>query len=239
MNAWYPQSKKQLNALLEKFLSQKQISKEKNKEKIHGLIVPHAGYQFSGEVAGKAYALLKGKKIKKAIVIGPSHQIGFYGIAKLSYAKTPLGETNISKEDITILPRLNYEHSVDNQVPFLQKLNPEIEILPIVVGDISETDAKKVAEDLTKISKKAILIFSTDLSHFFPYKDAERIDKESIKQIIALNNKNIDACGINPLKIFFHLAKLKGFTPKLVEYKNSGDITGDKDSVVGYASFYF
>lgn len=234
MATWYPQNKDELEIELDNLLN----SKIKPKEEIHGLIVPHAGYVYSGKIAGKAFSLLKNKIPEKAIVFGPSHYESFFGIMSLSKIKTPLGEVKPDNE--LKLKRLNYEHSVENQVPFLQKLNPKIKITPIVVGGITNEEAEKIAREILKV--KGIYIFSADLSHFLPYEKAVKIDKRTISIVENLDLTNInkmDSCGKFPLNILMHLCKMNDWKPRLIEYKNSGDITGEKSSVVGYGSFWF
>ena len=236
MSDWYPKQKQELNKLLDSLLSKKHKSNTKIKE-IHGLIVPHAGYVYSGETAGKAFSLLKNKKIKKAIIFGPSHYKSFRGIASLEQTETPLGKVNISENSLEKLP---YEHSIENQFPFLQKLNSHIEILPIAVGQINLIEAEKIAWQFA--DEKAVFIFSTDLSHFFKYSEAVKRDKKTLDIITNLKEvefHNLDACGFYPLMILFQMCKIKSWKPALIEYKNSGDITGDKSSVVGYASLFF
>ncbi len=243
MNGWYPKDKEELNKVLDGFLSQP-VS-EIHSKKIHGLIVPHAGYAFSGRIAGKAFSLLKEKsgKIDKAVVLGPSHYEWFYGIKALRKIKTPFGEVKIIENNFPLYVEQGYEHSVENQIPFLQKLNTEIGILPLVVGEISENNAKEIAIKIIEIiNEDAIFILSTDLSHFLPYDEAVRKDKNTIKIIENLDFEKleeIDACGKFPLLIMMHLCRIKKWKPNLIEYKNSGDITGDKGGVVGYASFWF
>ncbi len=233
---WYPKNKKELNKMLEQFLSNKNKLKINTKE-IHGLIAPHAGYIYSGSVAGKAFSLLKNKKINKAIIFGPSHYQAFRGISSIEKIETPIGKVNIIGNNLLKIP---YEHSIENQIPFLQKLNPNIKILPIAVGQINNEEAKLIAEKYLK--EEAIFIFSTDLSHFLEYNEAIKEDKKTIKIISELKEEEINkinACGFYPLLIFFQMCKMKSWKPKLIEYKNSGDITEDKSSVVGYASFVF
>jgi hypothetical protein len=237
MPDWFPSKKQELVRMLNSFLSNTSKVK-KNIKNIHGLIVPHAGYAYSGEVAGKAFSLLKNnsKTIKKAIIFGPSHYKSFRGIATLENIQTPLGETSIINNNLSKLP---HEHSVENQIPFLQKLNVK-EILPIVVGQISWEESKEIAKQFLK--EDAIFIFSTDLSHFLKYNEAIKKDLATINIITTLKEselQNIDACGFYPLLILFQMCKIKCWKPALIEYKNSGDITSDKTSVVGYASFYF
>jgi len=230
---WYPANKIELEEMLNDFLK----TKQKFPKELHGLIVPHAGYQFSGEISGKAYSLLKGKKFEKVIILGPSHYKGFKGIKSLKEILTPLGRIKIVKNDYE---KLDYEHSVQNQIPFIQKMLPNAKILPLVVGQINMDFAETIAKELVK--EKALFVISTDLSHFMPYKQATEKDKATIKIIEKLNFKalqDIDACGIFPLMIGMQMCKQKSYKPKLIEYKNSGDVTEDKSSVVGYASFWF
>lgn len=240
LNAWYPQGAAELNEVLDEFIKQEFKAKA---GKINGLIVPHAGYAFSGEIAGNAFSLIRDKKITKAIILSPSHYIPLSGTASHNQTdwKTALGKIKVTgskfkKADIS------QEHAIDNQIPFLQKLGFK-EILPILVGKISEIEAKQIAEKLLKI-KGAVFIISTDLSHFLPYSKAVKKDRKTINAVISLNSGEIQAiensaCGIFPLLILIELCKLRNWKPKLVEYKNSGDITGEKSSVVGYASFVF
>lgn len=233
MKEWFPSEKDKLNDVLEEFLSKDSELKIKD---IHGLIVPHAGYSYSGGIAGKAFALLKNKKINKAIIFGPSHYQTFKGISVLSKFETPLGKVNIPKNSFNKIP---HEHSIENQIPFLQKLKVN-EILPVAVGHITIEEAEKLAKEF--LEEDAIFIFSTDLSHALEYNEALKKDKLTINTILSLNEynlPNIDACGLYPLLILFKMCEIKGWKPKLIEYKNSGDITGDTVFVVGYASFVF
>ncbi|MGV8152441.1 MAG: AmmeMemoRadiSam system protein B [Candidatus Nanoarchaeia archaeon] len=233
---WYPDNKEELEEFIDKAFKQK----TKIKNTIHGLIVPHAGYEYSGLIAGKAFALLKNKKIKKAIVLGPSHYV-YLNEAATTLEKewhTPMGPIKIFNNGFTHAD-INTEHSIKNQVPFLQKLGIQ-EIMPLMIGQITDKEAASIAKKIAKI--KAIYVFSTDLSHFLEYNKAKEKDKKSLELIQKLdftNINNIDACGIYPLLVFKNLCKIKKYKPHLIEYKNSGDITKDKDSVVGYASFWF
>jgi MEMO1 family protein len=235
-NSWYPQDKKELDSMVSEFLKEAKTTKLE----IHGLIVPHAGYTYSGKIAGRAFGLVDSRKMKKVIVLGPSHYTGFHGIASLRKIATPLGEVRIQKNDFS---KLEYEHSVENQIPFLQKITPKIKILPLVVGEISDIEAEKIAKNLIeKNVKDTLFVFSTDLSHFFPYGHALETDEKTIgiiKNLEFSKFDEIDACGKFPLRIMMHICRLNGWRPHLIEYKDSGDIIGDKSSVVGYSSFWF
>jgi len=236
MGTWYPDNKEELEGVLKKYLK----SNIKITKKINGLIVPHAGYEYSGAVAGKAFSLLKNKRTKKAVIIGPSHYVYLNDAITTNreYWETPLGKIKTFNTGF-LHADIYYEHSIKNQLPFLQYLNFK-EIMPLMVGEINLEKAQEVAKKISKIP--AVYIFSTDLSHFFPYDEALKKDKNTINLIENLdfnNLKEIDACGIYPLMILFCLCKIKKTKPHLIIYKNSGDVTGDKESVVGYAGLYF
>ena len=234
---WYPENQTELNELLEKLI----IHSTKHNKKLHGLIVPHAGYEFSGEIAGKAYSLLNGKKIDKIAILAPSHYVGFSGVVSCNSLSTPLGNVRILKNDFPKSDSiLRKEHSLDVQLPFIQKLLPQAKILPLVVGELTNIQAEELAKKLS--TQDLFFIISSDLSHFNKYEKAKELDMDTIELIEDLDLENfnqIDACGKFPLLVLFYLCKLKGWKPKLLEYKNSGDVTGNMSSVVGYASFMF
>jgi len=234
---WYPENQTELNELLEKLI----IHSTKHNKKLHGLIVPHAGYEYSGEVAGKAYSLIENKKIDKIALLAPSHYANFSGVVSCDKLTTPLGNVRILENDFpksdSILRR---EHSLDVQLPFIQKVQPNAKLLPLVLSELTLKQAQDLAEKLS--TKDLFFIISSDLSHFNNYEKAKELDMETIELIEDLDFKNfnsIDACGKFPLLVLFYLCKIKGWKPKLLEYKNSGDVTGNKSSVVGYASFFF
>ncbi|MDD2679054.1 MAG: AmmeMemoRadiSam system protein B [Candidatus Nanoarchaeia archaeon] len=224
---WHPSNKKELNGFI------KSVMGKKN-EKINGVIVPHAGYQYSGKIAAKAYSYAH--DFKKAIIFGPSHYESFKGLKCLKSASTPLGDLKIIKNGFE---KINYEHSIQNQLPFLKYLGVT-EVLPLIVGDISLSEAESIAEKFKNFN--GLFVFSTDLSHFLKDSDAKKVDSDSVSIIkkLKINDvERIDACGINALKIFMQLARIKKFKPKLLAYENSSKTTGDAQSVVGYASFIF
>jgi len=230
---WFPINKDELEKKIEFFLQEK----PKIKNKVNGIIVPHAGYEYSGKIAGKVFSVLP--KTKKAIVLGPSHEIYFRGIKKINSEKiiTPFGKIKTWKNNYKTIDYL--EHSVINQIPFLQKLGFK-EILGLVVGEINLDEAKKIARDLSK--ENYVFIFSTDLSHFLNYEKAVVKDNKTINAIENLEISKLDyncACGYFPLLVLQEICKIKKWKPELIEYKNSGDISEEKNSVVGYASFIF
>jgi len=234
---WYPENKQELENFINNSFKKKLNIKPRT---INGLIVPHAGYEYSGEIAAKAFSLLKGRKIDSAIIIGPSHYVSLEGFmtSNLNEWKTPLGAVKLGKINLP-LGDIESEHSIKNQVPFLQMLGIK-QIIPIMVGNITNEDAKELARKLSKI--KAVYIFSTDLTHFMEYNKAKEKDAKTINILEELDFENfdsVDACGYFPLLVLMHLSKIKKTKPHLIEYKNSGDITSNKSSVVGYSSMWF
>jgi len=237
---FYPQDKYELKKQIKFFFDN--IDSSINK-KINGIIVPHAGYMYSGKTAAFAYKLLS-KKYKRVIVLGPTHTSFIYDgfCDEYDFWETPLGNVKISSvKDINknCIPHEN-EHSIEVQVPFLQYVLDDFDLIPIVVGSIDSSISIFLAEKIAKeLDNETLLVISTDLSHFNENRMAEKLDKKTIANIKNLNLEDIDACGINPLKVFFEIAKIKKFKPELLDYSTSADSGGDSSSVVGYASFWF
>lgn len=233
---WYSTNKRELNQQVGMFLKT-----GKHKRSVKGLIVPHAGYEYSGAIAGMGFSLVQKDSIKKAVIVGPSHYVHLFEAVTSNRTEweTPLGRIKVFNTDFPT-GDIYQEHSIKNQVPFLQKLGVK-EIMPLMIGKITNEQAEEIAKKLSKI--KALFVFSSDLSHFLSYGDAIVSDKRSIEILEKLDKENlkyVDACGYFPLMVLFELCRIKKIKPKLIEYKNSGDVTGDKgEGVVGYASLYF
>jgi MEMO1 family protein len=237
---WYPEDKQELDNFIEESFRQK-IDEETSLKKIHGLIVPHAGYEYSGTIAGKVFSLLKNKNFERAVILGPSHNVYLSGACTSNLGEwyTPLGKINLFNRNFPV-GNIDKEHSIKNQIPFLQKLNFK-EIMPLMIGKITNEQSLEIAKNISKIENCAF-IFSTDLSHFYPYDKAVISDKRTIDIIQNMDIENfkfVNACGYFPLLILMHLCKILKTKPHLIEYKNSGDIIGNKGAVVGYASFVF
>lgn len=219
------------------------------------LIVPHAGYIYSGPIAASAYQYLSPLShiIKRVIIIGPSHRLGFHGVALSSadYFETPLGAIPIDKAaqaklvDITGVQILDLahaaEHSLEVQLPFLQQVLDDFSIVPIVAGDASPELVAKVIATLWG-GPETLFIISSDLSHYHDYQTAQQLDKNTSQNIVDLNFSEVhpdNACGcvgIQGLLKFVHQHPLK---PYLIDLRNSGDTAGSKDSVVGYGAYLF
>ena len=223
----------------------------------HGIIVPHAGYVYSGKTAAHAFAPFAKTSYEIIILLGPSHHVGFRGVAldTNDVWSTPLGEARIDysllktlvKEEplfLTTEEPHQEEHALEVQVPFLQYHAIEGPLAPLVVGQLTDADATKIAEVLARLleNRKVLLVVSTDLSHYLSRAVGGKRDAASIAIIEKLDLatfSDLDACGKYPLRIILHLCKQMGWAPKLVHRSDSGDETGDTNQVVGYASFVF
>lgn len=243
--SFYPSGRNELQLLLNKFFG--------NAKKFgiipKCLIAPHAGYIYSGEVAGVAYEQLADLQdtYRKIILLGPSHYELFIGAAFASYHvwTTPLGEVpvfRIPPSDILIEYTQAHalEHCLEVQLPFLQYILKNFSIIPIVTGEIRPESLGK--ELLPYIDKHTLLCVSSDLSHYLPYEKAKKIDSRS-NEIISKTDytasKNIDACGKTAIRTALYIAKVMGWKGYFLDYKNSGDTAGSKESVVGYGAYAF
>ncbi len=248
---FYPTQKKELEKQVNEFLKAKPTAL---KGKLKALIVPHAGYLYSGIVAGKAFQLLKKLNQKtewEVFLLGPSHTMAFEGAA-LSLAeqwKNPLGTVKVSKRAKEFLSLLVHdfetahwqEHCLEVQIPFLQQTLSRFSIIPMVAGLV---DAEVLAIELeNKLRENTLFIASSDLSHYLPCEKAVEKDQKTIQAVLGMDIKKMekegDACGKTPILALMHIAKEKGWKPFLLEYKNSGDTAGDKKRVVGYAAIAF
>ncbi len=208
---------------------------------IHGLIVPHAGWAYSGKTAFLAYQLLKECKSENIALIGPSHRQFFEGALADDHElwKTPLGDCPIIKDDYFEANQSIHakEHSLEVQMPFILYFSPSSRVLPLMVGEMTKSLAMDYARHL--MEENYFLIISTDLSHYNSLEQSRVIDAKSIAAIESADETQIDACGINPLRIVFSLMHEMNLSAHLIDYSSSADAFGDTTSVVGYGSFWF
>lgn len=218
------------------------------------IIVPHAGYQYSGETAATAYATLFSLKavIKRVILLGPAHRMAVRGLALPDTASftTPLGSTQVDAEAtqaIIGLPQvtLSYEahaleHSLEVQLPFLQRVLSDFSVLPLAIGQAS---AEEVAEvlDLLWGGEETLFVISSDLSHYLPYAMAQEVDNATVQSILQLKYpvEPDHACGATPIDGLIVASRKYSLTPHLLDLRNSGDTAGSRDQVVGYAAMAF
>ncbi len=231
-----------------------------NLSNVTGLVCPHAGYAYSGKTAAFAFKLLEGTNFKTAIVISPSHQEYFPGISIYdgdAYS-TPLGVIKVNKEIAEKLTRDSniifkgvlghkQEHAIEVQLPFLQTVLKDFQIVPIVMGDQGKIFMDDLAAKLSEvIDDKTILIASSDLSHYHSKSEADRLDSVVEKRIndfdyeglqIDLEERNCEACGGGPIVAMMKAASmLNKKKSKVLHRSDSGDTTGDNLEVVGYLS---
>jgi AmmeMemoRadiSam system protein B len=218
------------------------------------LIVPHAGYIYSGPIAARAYArLLPGRAhIRRVILLGPVHRVPIRGLALPGTASfvTPLGPVAIDAEAaarLRALPQVreneaahSLEHSLEVQLPFLQTTLDEFTLVPLAVGDASAGEVAQVIEQVWG-GTETLIVVSSDLSHYHPYEEAVEIDRGTADEIIGLADTldHEQACGATPINGFALCARRHDLQPELIDLRNSGDTAGDKSRVVGYAAFAF
>jgi MEMO1 family protein len=218
------------------------------------LIVPHAGYIYSGPVAASAYARLgelRGR-IRRVVLLGPTHRVYVRGLALPGADRfaTPLGEVPLDREGmqrVAGLPQVNtsaaahqMEHSLEVQLPFLQQVLGDFQLLPLAVG---EATAAEVAEVLEKVwgGDETLIVISSDLSHFLPDALARKVDRDTADSILALNShlNHEQACGATPVNGLLLAAQRHGLRAVELDVRNSSDTAGDPQRVVGYAAFAF
>ena len=246
---FYPAEKTELEKMLNVFL---EGERPKIQGKIRALLVPHAGYIYSGPVAGKAFRLLPpAKKETKVILLGPAHTRGFPGasVSRMDAWQTPLGNVAIHPDSKRIIgPEIQnieeahfQEHCLEVQLPFLQMTLGKFSIVPIIAGMTDPTALSKEIEKM--MGRDDLLVISSDLSHYLAYAKAKETDQKTIKAIMDLDVEEMDAigdaCGKTPILTLIEIAKKKKWTPRLLDYCNSGDTAGDPKRVVGYAAMVF
>ena len=246
--AFYPAERFELKQMIESFLESSK--KTSVNGKLKGLIVPHAGYIYSGPVAGVGYRLLKENNpdAENVFLIGPSHSERFYGVAQATneYWQTPFGKIEMEQlKENQIVKNYNNahlkEHSLEVQLPFLQTVLKKFRVYALLTGDMS---ARLFAAELQKeIDDSSIIIASSDLSHYHSYSEAMRIDNTANKAIPSMDVYNVEsfveACGKEAILTLMQIAKIKKWKGKFLDYKNSGDTSGDKSRVVGYGCYAF
>jgi len=256
---FYPGDKEELAGKVDDFLAN--AKKSDIKGRILAIIVPHAGYEYSGQVAAYSFKQLKRTDFKKIIIISPSHYVGFDGISVYNKGsfETLLGLVRIDEElanrvisknkRFIFYPEAHLkEHAIEVELPFLQRVykDRDFRIVPIVMGNPASEDMKILSDTLYDVADKdTLVIISVDLSHYYPYDKAveldtsgisaiEKLDAEWLMQQINSKNTEIDA----PVAVLAGIIFANRYDAKavLLKYANSGDVTGDKSRVVGYSS---
>lgn len=249
---FYPEDPETLSRMVSGFLAE---APDSGGEPPKAIIVPHAGYIYSGPVAASVYARLAGgrDRISRVVLLGPSHRVPFSGLAVTgaSTYRTPLGDIRIDRQAVKRVLELPQvvmldaahanEHSLEVQLPFLQLLLEDFELVPLVVGDADGDEVAAVLECLWG-GPETLVVISSDLSHYHDYATAQRMDRATSESIVTLHPERLgyeDACGRIPVSGLLRLARQRGLRGELVDLRNSGDTAGDKQRVVGYGAYAF
>ena len=246
--SFYPGNRLELKASLDAFLENAAGEAAPFPK---AMIVPHAGYAYSGEVAARAYARLIGSGYRRVVLLGPAHRHRFRGIALpvASIFETPLGPIPLDPvcRGLASLPNFlgseeahRMEHAIEVQLPFLQRVLEEFSIVPLLVGNVSPAAVSDIIDRFIR-EPGTLVLASSDLSHFHAYDEARVLDAATAESIMALDPvlEQEQACGAMPVNALLLSAKRHGLRPRLIDIRNSGDTCGSRERVVGYASFSF
>lgn len=247
---FYPADAQQLAETIDQLLA----GAEKYACQPKALIVPHAGYVYSGTVAAVAYAGLRATAhtIERVVLLGPAHRVAIAGMALpiAKFFETPLGRVSVDQELVAALAHLPQvlvsadahleEHALEVQLPFLQKILGDFTVLPLVVGDVSAAAVTQMLEQVWG-GAETLIVISSDLSHYLPYATAQQTDQATVQQILQLRQLLAyeQACGSVPINGLLLAAQKYQLTPHLLDLRNSGDTAGSHDQVVGYAAIAF
>lgn len=246
---FYPAEPEELKGMLETFINNAKPANHLTR----AVIAPHAGYIYSGPIAGSAYRALYSSKesIKNVVIMSPSHNGSFDGVATHSAQtfSTPLGEIEVNqdlKTQISSLPFVKEldeafirEHALEVHLPFIHFILPHAKILPLIVGHTYPEEIQMLIETLWNDPANAFVI-SSDLSHFLSYVQAQKLDSLTAKQIERMLYQEIhheQCCGFFPVRGMLKFAKEHGLKISKLDLRNSADTAGEKGRVVGYGSF--
>jgi len=252
--SFYPAAPARLRADVDGYLADAEARLEAGAPP-KAIVAPHAGYVYSGAVAASAYVSLRAAadRIRRVVLLGPSHRVALQGLATTSADRfeTPLGDVPIDRascERALALPQVSvmddahaFEHSLEVQLPFLQRCLREFALAPFSVGDASAEEVTEVLETLWG-GDETLVVVSSDLSHYYDYATARRLDAATTRAIEALDVSGLDAesaCGRVPVRGLLLVARRRGLQVTTVDVRNSGDTAGPRDQVVGYGSWLF
>jgi len=218
------------------------------------LVAPHAGYIYSGPIAGSAYARVAPQRgvVRRVVILGPSHYVAFRGLAlpESESFLTPLGEHPLDADGVAALesdPAVGRserahakEHSLEVHLPFLRVALGPIPILPMVTGEVAP---REIADALERVwDASTLVVVSSDLSHYLPYDRARQADRHTATAVEELRGEALgphDACGATALRGLLEAARRRGLVARCLDLRNSGDTAGSRSRVVGYGAFGF
>lgn len=252
--AFYPGQKQILANDVNALLDASQLNHSETGVSPKAIIAPHAGYIYSGPTAAAAYARLASVRdtIRRVVLLGPVHRVAVRGLALpgVDAFATPLGKIEIDQTAVASIENMPQvvvspdahapEHSLEVQLPFLQSVLDNFKLVPLAVGDATPEEVSEVLDVLWG-GEETLIVISSDLSHFLPYQTAQEVDAQTVQHILNLQHtlNHEQACGGTPVNGLLLAAKRHHLQPHLLDLRNSGDTAGDKNRVVGYASFAF
>lgn len=251
---FYPAEPATLAATVQRYInaSSLDVHDEHERAPIKAIIVPHAGYQYSGAIAATAYQLLSGSAhdISRVVLLGPAHRVYVEGMAIPNTAAFdfPGGSIDLDMPTLAAIEHLPgicvsneahaQEHCLEVQLPFLKAVLGEFKLVPFVVGRSPNSQVAEVLDQLWG-GAETLIVVSSDLSHFLPYAEACDIDRNTSRSIVSrsINLDGHEACGAHAINGLMVVARQKGLTVEVLDVRNSGDTAGDRSRVVGYGAF--
>ncbi len=247
---FYPENPSTLLRVVQQYVDEAELPADLGT--VRAVIAPHAGYVYSGPTAGYAFRALATlpKKEWTVFLLGPAHRVAVRGVALGNYSafRTPLGDAPVAVERVAEMPARSpvyvlapeahaMEHCLEVEVPFLQVVLPEFRLVPMLYGEV---DPQRVARDLADhLGEDDLIVISSDLSHYHPYDTAQRLDRAFLQAVVDGDDRDAlrgEACGRAPVVTAMDIARRRGWTAHLLDYRTSGDTAGGKREVVGYAA---
>ncbi len=243
---FYPGNATELGTTVDSLLRAVSVDKS---EIPKALIVPHAGFIYSGPIAASGFARIAkaADRLERVVIFGPAHRVYVEGLTwpGASHLRTPLGEVEVDVEAIRAIPELvahpqahAREHSLEVELPFIQRLAPRAKVIPIAASHASPQLVGQVLDRLWG-GPETLIVISSDLSHYHPYAEAHALDRRTAAKIIALDTglEGEEACGCTGINGLAWLARRKGLRIEVLDLRSSGDTAGPRDEVVGYGAF--
>lgn len=244
---FYPASAGELGSLVDRLLAA--VAVPANARCPKALIVPHAGYVYSGPIAASAFARVAphGDRITRVVLVGPAHRVFVEGLVTpgANALRTPLGDLAVDTDALRLLDGVRpdarvhaREHSLEVELPFLQRVTPRAKVVPLA-GTRADPEFVGRALDLLWGGPETLIVISSDLSHYLPYADARATDERTAQRILARDTTlaGEDACGSIGINGLSWVARKRELTIELLDLRTSGDTAGTKDEVVGYGAF--
>jgi MEMO1 family protein len=251
--AFYPADAGELRAVVEESLAEGSVAVDRERGAPKAIIAPHAGYIYSGGVAGRAFAPLQAAHpARRVVLVGPAHRVAFRGLALPAAERfaTPLGEVPLDLAAMAALETMSgvavradahrSEHSLEVELPFLQVALGDFELVPLLAGEASGAELAAVLEEIWG-DVETVVVISSDLSHYLTAEQAERADRETAASILALAGPLAphQACGAVPINGLLLAAQSHRLAARQIDLRHSGDTAGDRSRVVGYGAWAF